>query len=171
MLGVGVVKKGWWLMGHWSRAWNKWGGSHAVVWGKSSRQKEQQAQVPDAEMLRYMWGRNVSSQKRRAEEMKPLRITSQTKLCCKIPLCCLDIIKVKIGIKPYYKNGSNCPWPVWLSWLEHCPMHQKVTGSIPSQGKYLVCKINPRSWHVGEVTDRCVSHQCFLLSLTLPPPL
>lgn len=56
-------------------------------------------------------------QKRRQEEMKPLRITSQTKLCCKILLCCLDIIKVKIGRKPYYKNGSNCPWPVWLTKL------------------------------------------------------
>ena len=23
----------------------------------------------------------------------------------------------------------------WLNWLEHCPVHQKVVGSIPSQNE------------------------------------
>lgn len=39
-----------------------------------------------------------------AEEVKPSRITLQTKLCCKITLCCLDITEVEIRIKSYYKN-------------------------------------------------------------------
>lgn len=26
------------------------------------------------------------------------------------------------------------PWPIWLSWLEHHPACQRVTGSIPSWG-------------------------------------
>lgn len=38
-------------------------------------------------------------QKRREEEMRPSRITLQTKLCCKITLWFLDIIKVKTGRK------------------------------------------------------------------------
>ena len=32
----------------------------------------------------------------------------------------------------------------WLSWLEHCPIHQKVKGSFPSQGTYLCCGFNPQ---------------------------
>ena len=31
----------------------------------------------------------------------------------------------KIGIQP---------WPVWLSWLEHCPIDQKGAGLSPSLG-------------------------------------
>lgn len=32
-------------------------------------------------------------------------------------------------------NSVVSPWPIWLSWLvEHCPVHQQVTGSIPGQG-------------------------------------
>nr|KAF6360086.1 hypothetical protein mMyoMyo1_011044 [Myotis myotis] len=30
----------------------------------------------------------------------------------------------------------------WLTWLEHCPMHQKVEGSIPSQGRCLACRFD-----------------------------
>ena len=29
------------------------------------------------------------------------------------------------------------PLLAWLSWLEHCPVNQKVTGLIPGQGTYL----------------------------------
>ena len=32
----------------------------------------------------------------------------------------------------------------WLSWLEHCPTHQKFAGLIPDQGTYLVCGFHPR---------------------------
>ena len=31
----------------------------------------------------------------------------------------------------------------WLSWLESCPIHQKVVGSIPTQGTYLGCRFDP----------------------------
>lgn len=30
--------------------------------------------------------------------------------------------------------------PEWLSWLEYCPLHQKVVGSISGQGTYLGCR-------------------------------
>ena len=29
------------------------------------------------------------------------------------------------------------PRPVWLSWLEHPPVRQKVMGSVPRQGTYI----------------------------------
>ena len=45
------------------------------------------------------------------------------------------MITEKIQLKKRRKK----PWLVWLSWLEHCPIHQKVGGSIPSQGTYLGC--------------------------------
>ena len=31
------------------------------------------------------------------------------------------------------KIGSS-PWPVWLSWLEHRPVDQRLAGLIPGQG-------------------------------------
>ena len=36
----------------------------------------------------------------------------------------------------------------WLSWLEHRPVHQKVTGSIPGQGTCLGCRFTPQSEHI-----------------------
>ena len=30
----------------------------------------------------------------------------------------------------------SMPLLVWAIWLEHCPIHQKVGGSIPGQGTY-----------------------------------
>lgn len=104
---------GWRLMGHGAGAWTSRPEEWAVqsaAWGRP-RQKEQQAQVwchraPGV----FAGGSSVSE--RKEEEMKPPRITLQTKWCCKITFCCLDIIKVKIGIKSYYKNGSNS----WLKW-------------------------------------------------------
>ena len=36
------------------------------------------------------------------------------------------------------------PWQVWLSWLEHRPIHQKVAGLIPNQDMYLDCGFNTR---------------------------
>ena len=52
----------------------------------------------------------------------------------------------------------------WLSWLEHCPIHQKVAGSIPSQGTFLGCRSDPWSGHIGEATDQCFSLFLPLLS-------
>ena len=41
-------------------------------------------------------------------------------------------------------------WPVWLSWLEHHLVHQKVMDSIPSQGTYPGWGFNPWSMCTGE---------------------
>ena len=51
------------------------------------------------------------------------------------------------------------PWLVWLSWLEHHPIHQKFAGSIPSQGVYLGCGF---SWGMRQPINVSVS-----LSLSL----
>ena len=47
--------------------------------------------------------------------------------------------------------------PVWLSWLEHCPIHWMVVGSIPVQGTYLGCRFDPPSGCVQGTTTRCLS--------------
>lgn len=57
-------------------------------------------------------------------------------------------------------------WPLWLSWLEHLPKHQKLVGWIPSQSIYPSCRFNPRSGQVGEAPiDVSLSHQCLSPSL------
>ena len=45
----------------------------------------------------------------------------------------------------------------WLIWLEHRPIHQKVGGSIPSQGTCLGYGFNPWLGYIWEATDRCFS--------------
>ena len=39
----------------------------------------------------------------------------------------------------------DCPLPVWLSWVEHRPVHQKIRGLSPGQGTCLGCALNPWS--------------------------
>ena len=58
---------------------------------------------------------------------------------------------------------------MWLSWLERHPIHQKVEGSIPSQGIYLGCGFDSWLWHILKaVIDICLSHLfLFFLSLSL----
>ena len=51
----------------------------------------------------------------------------------------------------------KCPWPVWLSWLEHHSINWKVMGSIPSQTICLRVGVNPLCWCVQEATDQCFS--------------
>ena len=41
----------------------------------------------------------------------------------------------------------------WISWLECCPIFQKVVSSIPSQGTYPGCGFGPWLGHVWESTD------------------
>ena len=61
----------------------------------------------------------------------------------------------------------------WLSWLEHHPVHQKVTGLgvIPSQGTYLGCGFRP---HQGayrrQLINVSLSWMFFSLSLSLSLP-
>ena len=54
-----------------------------------------------------------------------------------------------------------------LSWLEHRPVNQNVTGSIHSQGTYLGCGFHPWLGHIWEATDRCFLHRCLSVSLYL----
>ena len=44
---------------------------------------------------------------------------------------------------------------MWLSWLEHCPVNQKVMGSIPGQGTCLCCG-SVRAGHLGKATNQCL---------------
>ena len=41
-------------------------------------------------------------------------------------------------------------WPLWLSWLECCPVDQMVVASVPSQSMYLGCGFNPWPGHIQE---------------------
>ena len=49
-------------------------------------------------------------------------------------------------------------------WIDHQPVNQRVTGSIPSQGTYLGCRPGPQ-WEVREKQP----HTDVSLSLFLPP--
>ena len=55
---------------------------------------------------------------------------------------------------------------MWLSWLEHCPINQKVASSIPGQGACLLCGFGPQLGHMREATDVSLSHACFSPSLS-----
>ena len=65
-----------------------------------------------------------------------------------------------------------CPWPVWLSWLEHHPVHEKFGGLIPRQGTHLGCGFSPQSARVWEATYQCffLSFLPFFLCLCFQPP-
>ena len=56
----------------------------------------------------------------------------------------------------------------WLRWLECRLVHQKVAGSISSQGTNLGCGFGPKlgGAYRKQPTDVSLSHQC--LSLYLP---
>ena len=62
-----------------------------------------------------------------------------------------DWLEVHIGLSLVglkLETGTkigDAPWPLWLSWLECCPMQQKVVGSIPGEGTYLGCGFDPQS--------------------------
>ena len=51
------------------------------------------------------------------------------------------------GNQLFLKCHGPCP-DGWLSWLEHCPIHQKVVGSIPGQGIHLGCRFDPWSGRI-----------------------
>ena len=44
----------------------------------------------------------------------------------------------------------------WFREVEHCPIHQNVVGSIPSEGTYLDCRFDPQLGHVWGATDQCL---------------
>ena len=45
----------------------------------------------------------------------------------------------------------------WLTWLECCPIHQKLGGSIPGQGTYLGCRFDSQLGCIWEATNWCFS--------------
>ena len=45
----------------------------------------------------------------------------------------------------------------WLCWLEHCPVHQNIGGSIPSHGTHRGCGFGPRWVFIREATSPCFS--------------
>ena len=54
---------------------------------------------------------------------------------------------------------------VLLSHLKRCPMHQKVSGSIPGQDTYVGCGFPHSLGCVWEATDQCFSLTLMFLSL------
>ena len=57
-----------------------------------------------------------------------------------------------------------------LSWLERCPVHQKVAGLIPSQGTYLGCGFDHWPGHItGGNQSLFLSHIDVFLSFSPPP--
>ena len=55
----------------------------------------------------------------------------------------------------------------YLSCLEHCPVHQKVAGLIPSQSKYLGFFILGQGIYRGQPIHVSLSHWSFSFSLSL----
>lgn len=53
-------------------------------------------------------------------------------------------------------------WAWWLSWLEPCPVHQRVVGLIPDQGTYPGCWFNPSQGMCRrQLIEGSLSHWCF----------
>ena len=46
------------------------------------------------------------------------------------------------GVRVVLSKQFLCHPGRWISWLEHCPIHQKIAGSIPSHGTYRRQSIN-----------------------------
>ena len=68
----------------------------------------------------------------------------------------------------YALKSHNVSLARELSWLQRCPVHQKVVGLIPCQGTYLGYGFDPRSEHVREATNQCFSNMHVSLSLSFP---
>ena len=71
----------------------------------------------------------------------------------------------------YLTKALKGPWPVWLSWLEHCSIEQGVMKSIPVQDTCLGCGFGPWLRCIWEATDWCFSLTSMFLSLSLFPSL
>lgn len=71
------------------------------------------------------------------------------------------------------QNLKGTRSPGWEAQLLECRLiHQKVSGSIPCQDKYLGCGFDPQSGSIQVATDRCFCLTLLSLSLlSLPPSL
>ena len=72
------------------------------------------------------------------------------------------------GLCPYTFKRHNLDLVGWLSWLERCPMYQRVVGLISNQGTYLACGFNPQLRHIQEAINKYFSLTPTFLSLSLP---
>ena len=58
------------------------------------------------------------------------------------------------------------PWPVWLSWLEHHPVTERLWVQFPHRAHtYLHLWVDPQSELVWEATNPCFSLASVFLSL------
>ena len=71
-------------------------------------------------------------------------------LSCKVPKDRIHRKRVPPCLKHFLALAGR------LSWLGCHPMHQKVVGSIPSQGTHLGCGFNPWLGHLREATNQCL---------------
>ena len=71
----------------------------------------------------------------------------------------------------YYIQQRNIQsWLVWLSGLEHHPVHQNVVGSFPVRAHtQFVGSIPSQGTYGRQPIDVSPSHQCFSLSPPTPP--
>ena len=83
-------------------------------------------------------------------------ISFATRYFCETVFLTLVIIKT-----------NNQSWPVWLSWLERCPVNQTVDGSIPSQDTCLSCGFIPQLGCIQVAAYECFSLTSTFLSLSL----
>ena len=113
-----------------------------------------------------MWGRDVGNWGNEAREKGRGQIMRRATV--------YQIKQWKLGQSYYGIEGKSCPGQVTV--LERCPVHQKVSGSIPDQGTYLGCGFNPppnpsQGAQGRQPIDVSLSHPCFSLFLSpfLPP--
>lgn len=66
------------------------------------------------------------------------------------------------------KKNKPASWPMWLSWLKYCPVHRRVSGSIPAQNHSQLADLIP-DWGAYKRLPMFPTHVClFLLSPSLP---
>ena len=66
------------------------------------------------------------------------------------------------------KDSPSVAGVAW--WIEHWPINQKVTGSIPSQGTCLGCGLGPQLGAFCKRQSVDVSHINVSLLVSLPSP-
>ena len=71
----------------------------------------------------------------------------------------LRTIKLSSVVSFWLKNIWKKALAEWLGWLQHRPVHQRVVGWLPGRV------------HTGGNRSMFLSHWCFSLSLSSPPPL
>ena len=68
-------------------------------------------------------------------------------------LSCLEHCPIHQKVAGSIPYQSICLGCGFDSWLEHDPIHQKVAGSIPGQGTYLGCGFDCQLGSIWEATN------------------